>query len=125
MGTGLAGEGLRVQAVDHPGGRRSFGIVDLDAGGGHGRAGRFLAGFGEGTQRTYAFHLADHLRWLRATGRCEDIVGVGDLRRYLGLWGLGGGGRCGVPWLERPLGERALAVRAACLKGYYLDLTGA
>jgi len=28
-----------------------------------------------------------------------------------------------VPWLDRPLGDRALAVRAACLKGYYLELT--
>jgi integrase len=125
MKAGLAGEGLRVQRVDHPGGRRSFVIVDLGAGVVHGRAGRFLAGFGEGTQRTYAFHLADHLRWLRAGGRCEDTVGIGDLRRYLGLCGMGHAGPFGVPWLERPLGERALSVRAACLKGYYLHLTAA
>ena len=115
--------GLRVQAVDHPGGQRSFVIVDLEAGVVHRRAERFLAGFGEGTQRTYAFHLADHLRWLTAAGRYEDSVGIGDLRRYLGLCGMGHAGPFGVPWLERPLGERALAVRAACLKGYYLDLT--
>ncbi|MGH3288415.1 MAG: tyrosine-type recombinase/integrase [Streptosporangiaceae bacterium] len=36
---------------------------------------------------------------------------------------MGHAGPFGVPWLERPLGERALTVRAACLKGYYLDLT--
>jgi len=123
MAAGLAGEGLRVQQVDHPGGRRSFVIVDLDAGSVHGRAARFLAGFGEGTQRTYAFHLADHLRWLRAAGWREDTVGVGELRRYLGLCGMVHAGPFGVPWLDRPLGDRALAVRAACLKGYYLELT--
>jgi hypothetical protein len=100
-------------------------IVDVDAGTVHWRAERFLAGFGDGTQRTYAYHLADHLRWLAATGRREDTVGVGDLRRYLGLCGMEHAGPFGVPWLERPLGASALGVRAACLKGYYLDLTTA
>src|SRR5712691_506469 len=108
--------GLRVQAVDHPGGHRSFVILDLEAGGVHWRAERFLARFGEGTQRTYAFHLADHLRWLTAAGRREDTVGVGDLRRYLGLCGMGHAGPFGVPWLDRPLSVSALAVRAACLR---------
>jgi integrase len=117
--------GLRVQVADHPGGEHSFVILDLEAGVVHRRAERFLAGFGEGTQRTYAYHLADHLRWLAAAGRREDTVGIGDLRRYLGLCGMGRAGPFGVPWLERPLSVSALAVRAACLKGYYLDLTTA
>ena len=127
-GGGMSGSvrgGLRVQVADHPGGERSFVVLDVDAGVVHGRAERFLARFGEGTQRTYAYHLADHLRWLAATGRREDTVGAGDLRRYLGLCGIGHAGPFGVPWLERPLGASALAVRAACLKGYYLDLTAA
>jgi integrase len=117
--------GLRVQAVDHPGGLRSFVILDLEAGAVHWRAERFLARFGEGTQRAYAYHLVDHLRWLAATRRREDTVGIGDLRRYLGLCGMEHAGPFGVPWLERPLSGSALSARAACLKGYYLDVTAA
>lgn len=68
--------GLRVQAAEHPGGQRSFVILDMDAGAVHWRAERFLARFGEGTQRTYAFHLVDHLRWLAAAG-CRPSGGRG------------------------------------------------
>jgi len=100
-------------------------ILDISTGVVHQRAERFLARFGEGTQRTYAYHLADHLRWLVASGRREDTVGADDLRRYLGLCGMEHAGPFGVPWLDRPLSASALAVRAACLKGYYLDLTAA
>ena len=83
----------------------------------------FLASFGEGTQRTYAYHLVDHLRWLAASRSAEETVTIEDLRRYLALCGAEHAGPLGVPWRERPLGEAALAVRATCLKGYYLDLT--
>lgn len=63
---------LRVQHVDHAGGQRSYLILDVASGAVHDRADRYLAGLGEGTQRTYAYHLVDHLRWLRVTERCED-----------------------------------------------------
>jgi integrase len=89
----------------------------------HVRADRFLAGHGEGTQRTYAHHLVDHLRWLRATGHCEDRIGIADLDRYMALCGTQHAGPFGAAWRAAPLSSAALAVRAACLKGYYLDVT--
>ena len=53
---------LRVQVVNHRGGQRSHVVLDVSSGVVHRRAEGFLAGFGEGTQRTYAYHLVDHLR---------------------------------------------------------------
>ena len=78
---------------------------------------------GEGTQRTYAYHLVDHLRWLAANGYREDSITIQDLLRYLALCGAHHYGPLGTPWRAAPLGESARAVRAACLKSYYLDLT--
>lgn len=60
---------LRVQLVNHRDGRRSYVVLDLATGSVHGRSDRFLASFSEGTQRTYAYHLIDHLRWLAVTER--------------------------------------------------------
>jgi integrase len=114
---------LRVQIVNHRDGRRSWVVLDSDSGCVHTRADRFLARFDEGTQATYAYHLIDHLRWLAATERDEATVTVEDLRRFMALCGAEQSGPLGVPWRDRPLGEAALAVRAACLKGYYLDVT--
>jgi integrase len=115
--------GLRVQLVNHRDGRRSYVVLDGGSASFHARADVFLASFGEGTQRTYAYHLVDHLRWLAASRSAEETVTIEDLRRYLALCGAEHAGPLGVPWRERPLGEAALAVRATCLKGYYLDLT--
>jgi integrase len=115
---------LRVQPVNHRDGRRSYVVVDVAAGAVHRRADRFLATFSEGTQRTYAYHLVDHLRWLEAHGYSEDSVTVEDLKRYMALCGAQHAGPLGVPWRDVSLSDNALAVRAACLKGYYLDLTG-
>lgn len=114
---------LRVQHVDHADGRRCYLVLDVAAGRVHGRADRYLAGLGEGTQRTYAYHLVDHLRWLRATGLCEDRVSIEDLARYMALCGAHHAGPLGIPWRATPLSPSALEVRAACLKGYYLDVT--
>lgn len=114
---------MRVQRVDHRDGTRSYLILSVASGRVHARADRFLAGHGEGTQRTYAHHLVDHLRWLAAGGREEERVGIADLRRYLALCGTRQAGPYGLPWRAVPLSAAALAVRAACLKGYYLDLT--
>lgn len=113
----------RVQRVDHGGGARSYLVLDVASSAVHVRADRFLAGHGEGTARTYAHHLVDHLRWLRACGLSEERVSVEDLRRYLALCGTEQAGPFGAAWRSAPLSESALAVRAACLKGYYLDLT--
>lgn len=109
--------------MHHRDGRRSYLVLDVATGYFHARADRFLTAFGEGTQRTYAYHLVDHLRWLAASGCVEDTVTMADLKRYMALCGAEHSGPLGVPWREHPLGESALGVRATCLKGYYLDLT--
>jgi integrase len=114
---------LRVQLVNHRDGRRSYVVLDLASSSFHARADLFLASFGEGTQRTYAYHLVDHLRWLAAGRLAEETVTIEDLRRYMALCGAEHAGPLGVPWRERPLSEAALAVRATCVKGYYLGLT--
>jgi len=114
---------LRVQLVKHRDGRRSYVVLDFVSGSVHSRADKFLSSFGEGTQRTYAYHLVDHLRWLAANGYREDSVTVQDLTRYLALCDSQHYGPLGTPWRVNPLGDSALAVRATCLKGYYLDLT--
>src|SRR5437870_2828216 len=75
------------------------------------------------TQRTYAYHLVDHLRWVAVNGYREDSITIQNLLRYLALCGTQHYGPMGTPWRASPLGESAQAVRAACLKGYYLDLT--
>jgi hypothetical protein len=48
---------LRVQVANHQGGQRSYVVLDVSTGVVHRRAERFLAGFGEGMQRTYAYRL--------------------------------------------------------------------
>ena len=53
----------------------------------------------------------------------EDTVAIGDPRRYMALCGAEFAGPLGTPWRAKPLSENAQQVRAACVKGYYLDLT--
>jgi hypothetical protein len=114
---------LRVQLLNHRDGRRSYVVLDFVSGSVHSRADKFLSSFGEGTQRTYAYHLVDHLRWLAANAYREDSITIQDLWRYLALCGSQHHGPRGTPWRADPLGDSALAVRATCLKGYYVDLT--
>ena len=114
---------LRVQTVHHLDGRKSYVVRDVTAGVFHARADRFLAPFAEGTQRTYAHHLVDHLRWLATRGFTEETIAFADLRRYMALCGAEHAGPLGMPWRAQPLGDAALGVRAACVKGYYVDLT--
>jgi len=104
-------------------GRRSFTIVDAD-GVTVEAADGFLRSFeGSGTQRTYAFFLVDHLRWLAREGLAAESVLLEDLIRYMGA----AGAKLPVPgerpWRvapRRPYGARALQVAAACVKGFYL-----
>jgi hypothetical protein len=114
---------LRVQLVNHRDGRRSYVVLDFVSGSVHSHADKFLSSFGEGTQRTYAYHLVDHLRWLATNVYREDSVTIPDLLRYLALCGSQHFGPLGTPWRATPSGESAQAVRATCLKSYYLDLT--
>jgi len=113
---------LRVQAVERDGRGRSFTIVHPD-GAVHEAADRFLRGYdGSGTQRTYAYLLLDHLRWLEREALAPEMVSLQDLKRYMAALGAAWRGPYGQPWREgrRPFGQSALSAAAACVKGFYL-----
>lgn len=112
-----------VQAANHKNHAQSFSIFDANTAKIHVRSDRWLRTFSEGTQRTYAYHLVDHLRWLKTVNASEETVSIGDLRRYMALCGAEHAGPLGSPWLDAPLSASALQIRAAVLKGYYLDVT--
>jgi hypothetical protein len=77
----------RVQEVQHRDGTIAFTIVGPD-GRVHPEAERFLARYaGAGTDRTYAYLLVDHLRWLECEGLTLGSVSVRDLQRYMGAVG--------------------------------------
>jgi integrase len=114
---------LRVQAVERGGRGRSFTIVWPD-GAVHEAADRFLRGYeGSGTQRTYAYLLLDHLRWLEREALVPETVSLQDLRRYMAALGAAWRGPYGQPWRagRRPFGQSALSAAAACVKGFYLQ----
>ncbi len=116
----LLGE-MRVQRIDRDSGRRSWTIVCPD-GNEYSEADRFLREHdGSGTQRTYAYLLVDHLRWLDRECLALDRVGLRDLQRYMGLLGAEVRMPLGAPWREgkRPYGPAALSITASCLKGFY------
>ena len=70
---------LRVQQIDRRDGRRSWTIV-WPEGTEHAEADRFLRRHeGSGTQRTYAYVLVDHLRWLERECLTLDRVVLRDL----------------------------------------------
>ena len=77
---------------------------------------------GSGTQRTYAYLLVDHLRWLERECLGLDRVGLRDLERYMGIVGAEVRMPLGQPWRvgKRPYGRSTLSTAAACLKGFYL-----
>lgn len=113
---------LRVQEITHGDGRRSWTIV-WPEGTVHAEADRFLRRHeGSGTQRTYAYLLVDHLRWLDRECLAFDTVRLRDLERYMGLVGVQVGMPLGQPWRvgKRPYGHAALSAAASCLKGFYL-----
>ena len=114
---------LRVQALERASGGRSFTIV-WPEGAVHKAADQFLRNFeGSGTQRTYAFLLVDHLRWLEREALTPETVSLQDLKRYMAALGAAWRGPYGQPWRagRRPLGQSALSAAAACVKGFYLQ----
>jgi integrase len=113
---------LRVQRIDRSGGRRSWTIVWPDGTEHHGADGFLCKHDGSGTQRTYAYLLVDHLRWLERESLTVDGVGLRDLERYMGLVGAEVRMPLGEPWRvgKRPYGPAALSITAACLRGFYL-----
>ncbi|MCM1975868.1 tyrosine-type recombinase/integrase [Streptomyces sp. G1] len=78
---------------------------------------------GRGSQKTYAYYLVDHVRWMVREGLTTATVTVLDLHRYLGAVGAEVQMPWGEPWRvppKRPYGASALDVAASCLKGFYL-----
>lgn len=117
----MVGE-LRVQQIQRSGGRRSWTIM-WPEGTEYVEAERFLRCHeGSGTQRTYAYVLVDHLRWLERECLPLDRVVLRDLERYMGILGAEVRMLLGEPWRigKRPYGMAALSITAACLKGFYL-----
>ena len=113
---------LRVQQIERKDGRRSWTIV-WPEGTEHPEADQFLRVHdGSGTQRTYAYLLVDHLRWLERECLAPDRVVLRDLERYMGIVGAEVRMPLGEPWRvgKRPYGHSALSTAAACLKGFYL-----
>jgi hypothetical protein len=113
---------LRVQKLTRGNGRRSWTIV-WPEGTVHGQADRFLRRHeGSGTQRTYAYLLVEHLRWLERECLEFAAVTLRDLERYMGIVGAEVAMPLGEPWRvgKRPNGRAALSTAAACLKGFYL-----
>ncbi|HZO64658.1 MAG TPA: tyrosine-type recombinase/integrase [Kribbellaceae bacterium] len=123
MRAGMVVGDLRVQAMVHAGGRRSYTIVWSD-GTVHEEADGFLRlSDGTGTQKTYAYYLVDHLRWREREGLTTESVTLRDLHRYMGAVGARVPIPYGQPWRtppKRPYGAAALDVAAASLKGFYL-----
>ncbi|MFD6822925.1 tyrosine-type recombinase/integrase [Streptomyces sp. NPDC060085] len=115
---------LRVQEIIRAGGRVSYTIVDTDCTL-VGEADGFLRTCAAGTDRTYAYLLVDHLRWLRFAGLDTGSVSLEDLRHYMAAVGAEYRGPFGLPWREskRPYGHSALKAAASCLKGFYLHLS--
>lgn len=114
---------LRVQEVRRPAGRVEYTIMSA-AEGVHPAADRFLRQMGGGTDRTYAYLLVDHLRWLVAEGLAVETVEMGALERYMGALGAEYRGPVGAPWRtgRPPYGASALLTTAACLKAFYRSL---
>lgn len=113
---------LRVQRIDRKNGLRSWTIV-WPEGTVHEEADRFLRVHdGSGTQKTYAYYLVDHLRWLERECLLLGMVQLRDLERYMGVVGADVRMPFGEPWRtgRRPYGRAALSMAAACLKGFYL-----
>ena len=122
MGSNLVVGDLRVQHVERSGGCRSWTIV-WPHGSVYEEADRFLSRYeGSGTQRTYAYLLVDHLRWLERECLALEAVGLRDLERYMGIVGADVRMPLGQPWRvgKRPYGRSALSTTAACLKGFYV-----
>ncbi|MFE6031511.1 hypothetical protein [Streptomyces niveus] len=88
---------LRVQSVLHGDGRDAYTIFD-SVRGVHGGADRYPSGYAcTGSDRTYAYLLVDHLRWLEYEGLTPEDVGFGDLERYMGAIGAKIAGQLTVP----------------------------
>ncbi|MCK9904543.1 integrase [Parafrankia colletiae] len=116
---------IRVQEVFLGSGRRSWTIL-WPEGAVYEEADRFLRRYdGEpGTQRTYAYLLVDHLRWLEREALELEAVRLRDLQRYMGIVGAEVRMPLGEPWRvgKQPYGATTLGTAASVLKAFYLGL---
>lgn len=121
MGGRLIVGDVRVQEVLRGDGRRAYTIV-LPGSEVHRMADGFLRACQGGTDRTYAYLLVDHLRWLEFEGLTTESVTLRDLKRYMAALGAEYAGPFGRPWRQgkRPYGQSTLETTAAALKGFYL-----
>jgi integrase len=112
---------IRVQEVVRGDGRRAYTIV-LPGGGVYEMPDRFLRRCQGGTDRTYAYLLVDHLRWLESEGLAPETVTFPDLERYMAAMGAEYSGPFGRQWRtgKRPFSQSSLSTAAACLKGFYV-----
>ncbi|MBX7131470.1 MAG: tyrosine-type recombinase/integrase [Fimbriimonadaceae bacterium] len=113
----------RVQEVARGDGRVNYTIFDSE-----GRLDSLCDGFlrtcAGGTDRTYAYLLVDHLRWLESERLARESATFRDLTRYMGAIGADYRGPMGSPWRSatKPYQESTLQTSAACLKRFYLFL---
>ncbi|MFD8692975.1 tyrosine-type recombinase/integrase [Streptomyces sp. NPDC059651] len=116
---------LRVQELELADGTFAYTIL-WPEGATHREADGFLRTRQPGTDRTYAFHLVDHLRWLEHEGLTLASATLDDLYRYMGAVGAKVTGPFGQPWRtgKRPYGHSTLKLVASCLKGFYLHVSG-
>lgn len=113
---------FRVQEIRHRSGSSSFTVMDA-FGSVDSAVDAFLRTFtGSGTQRTYAYVMVDHLRWLAHESLTPATIAIADLKRYMGLLGADVRGPLGSVWRagKTPLSNASLTTAASCLKGFYL-----
>jgi integrase len=112
---------IRVQEVNRRDGRRTYTIV-FPGGEVYAMADRFLRHRAGGTDRTYAYLLVDHLRWLELEGLSSATVTFPDLQRYMAAVGAEFSGPFGRSWRpdRPPYSQSTLETLAACLKGFYV-----
>ncbi|MEY9905171.1 integrase [Catenulispora sp. MAP12-49] len=127
MRSGMVLGDLRVQKLTRSGGGSSYTILGPDASV-VGEADDFLREYdGRGTQKTYAYHLVDHLRWRQREQLTTETITLRDLHRYMGAVGANVAMPFGQPWRtppKCPYNASALQVTASCLKGFYLHRSG-
>jgi integrase len=112
---------IRVQEIVRGDGRRNYTIVQPD-GQLYVMPDLFLRQRAGGTDRTYAYLLLDHLRWLEFEGLSLETVSFADLKRYMAAVGAEYSGPFGRPWRtdRSPYRQSTLETLSACLKGFYV-----